>query len=221
VTLTHASGVLELVMAIEALETDAVVETKFRLAAFVGHPVDAVVDIARLLSVCAAPNEVVWLEQYGPRAWMRGAIEQAEPVVPGWLAVMIEDLQVVQRKATSAVTVPADVNREFLDDLHLHAQLLRGLEVSGTWEEIILVPNDAAKNAELPFMNSELGAVVHERHVSLRLDDQEVPLGVVQTVMPSARVDGKIVDGKVRLVPGDSDTMIRRLVQRDDESQAS
>jgi hypothetical protein len=211
VTLEHPSGTMRVALQLLPPGPDTTtVMSHFEAGGFSNRPVDEVIEVVRFMAVCTQPNTFVWLDQYGLREWMRGRVDQ-DHQMPGWLVDALEDLQTVQTRARQAVTVPEEFDRDFVVELHGYARMLRGEEIAGTWSGTTLTLRADADPQEVAESISDGGVLVHEQEVSVTIGGQEIPLGKVQTVLSSARVDGDI-GATARLVPADDNTMMRRII---------
>lgn len=220
--LGDASGTLEVTMLVE-FEPEPTLNTRISGGGFGGKAVEAVLEVARFLAAAHPPNEIVWRPQYGARDIASDRIPAGLELMPAWLLRFYEDLAEIQQLADFPVTIPDDWTAEFIDELHTYVRLLRGEEVTSTWNDFRLELQPDADWNEFHEKVKNDGVFVHEAGVVVNLDGGSVELGRVQTVLRSARLADHTPgpDRRIRFVPGDDDSATRRLLPKPEAGKNS
>lgn len=82
-----------------------------------------------------------------------------EPMVEPWVPRLVADLVLVQAASGAIRRVPIDVSGEEIRGVAAYAALLRGEEVPGTWEQLVVTVSDTAPDAYRAGLHAGIGPV--------------------------------------------------------------
>jgi hypothetical protein len=213
-TAAHETGRLEVQMQLHppADDIDHRLAFSMTVRGLEGQPVAAVASLARLVSSFRPPNELRLLMEYGSQVLARHRFHADESLAPQEFALHLEDLAYIQERASSTIRVPESVDADFAGQLHHFVRLLRGEVITGTWDEATLNIAEGTTREAVAAAFHDDGSFFMEEPEVVRIDEQDIDLGLFTTVLASAVVaDVQDDDARtLRIVPGTSKELTQR-----------
>lgn len=124
------------------------------------------------------------------------------------LVSISEALAEIQRHTHHQIRIPPKVSSHEAEEWLVVATLLRGETVDGTWSDM---PVELHPGAELPDVTSGQFQVMANIPLTVSVGDLDLELGGRQIICKTARLDpGSVSGDRIRLVPGDDNTMTSR-----------
>jgi hypothetical protein len=177
-----------------------------------GRPVQQVVPVLRLLSYFVPPNELQLRPEYGNEVIGRASVPEGVSLVAEAGLIHLEDLATLQDYAARPLLVPEEINPPFASELHELVRMLRGEILTGSWDEVTMHLKPGVSRTELATTFAGTVPLGVEQEIRVDVDGQEIFLGPVTTILPSAKfADHQPDDASLaRLVPADQIAFTRR-----------
>ena len=170
-----------------------------------GRPARLVGDASLVLGHIRAPNEIRLLAEFGPQKLASHKLDGDVEMLGLGAGLHIADLALLQNFAAFEITVPDELDPSFATELHHYARLLRGEDITGTWDEITVhLKPDADLEKLTPLLaHGGVVAMSETQEVQIPGRDEWIEIGPFTTILAAAELaEGEDVSsGSVRLVP--------------------
>lgn len=159
--------------------------------------------LARFLIALVAPNRFALHAESGERISDLSDVG-ADPWVAPWMPSFMEDLVLVQAAAGMIRKVPAAINPVEMNDIRAAAALLRGEEIDGSWDRLVMTISPRASGVDGPELFGDEGSVTLVTHDAHRVTYAGAEYRVGKRVR--ARYDSVRLGGVAHRVDGAVET---------------